>query len=77
VAFGLSNSVLYISIEKPFNPILGETFQCWINGCPGYGEQISHHPPITALMFMGRGYRVACNYILLFQVNCNQKWSFI
>jgi len=64
VSFGISYSILYISIEKPFNPILGETFQCWINGCPGYGEQISHHPPISALMFYGRGYRVTC--IILF-----------
>lgn len=37
VPFGVSNSVLYINLDKPFNPILGETFQCWINGCPGYG----------------------------------------
>lgn len=59
VCFGVSNSVMYISIEKPFNPILGETFQCWINGCPAYGEQISHHPPIAALLFIGRGYRVS------------------
>ena len=53
------NSVLYLSMEKPFNPILGETFQCWINGCPLYAEQISHHPPIGALMFKGRGYEVS------------------
>jgi hypothetical protein len=36
VIFGVSNSLLYLSMEKPFNPIIGETFQCWINGCPGY-----------------------------------------
>jgi hypothetical protein len=58
VIFGVSNSFLYLSMEKPFNPILGETFQCWINGCPAYAEQISHHPPIGALIFKGRGYDV-------------------
>jgi hypothetical protein len=58
VVFGASTAVLYLNMEKPFNPILGETFQCWINGCPGYAEQISHHPPIGALMFLGRGYRI-------------------
>ena len=36
VAFGITNSVLYLNMEKPFNPILGETFQGWINGCPVY-----------------------------------------
>ena len=36
IGFGLSNSPLYLNMEKPFNPILGETFQCWINGCPIY-----------------------------------------
>lgn len=59
VAFGVSNSLLYLSMEKPFNPILGETFQCWVNGCPAYAEQISHHPPIAALLFKGRGYTVS------------------
>lgn len=36
VALGISSSPLYLNMEKPFNPILGETFQCWINGCPAY-----------------------------------------
>ncbi len=29
-----------------------------IDGCPIYAEQISHHPPITSLYFIGRGYKV-------------------
>jgi hypothetical protein len=62
--FGLTNSIMYLSMEKPFNPILGETFQCWINGSPGYAEQISHHPPIAALLLQGRGYRVTGNYCI-------------
>ena len=53
IAFGMSNSPLYLNMEKPFNPILGETFQCWINGCPGFAEQISHHPPIAAIWYEG------------------------
>ena len=56
--FGLTNSAMYLSMEKPFNPILGETFQGWINGCPVYVEQISHHPPIAAFILFGRGYKV-------------------
>lgn len=56
--FGISTSLLYLSQEKSFNPILGETCQMWIDGCPIYGEQISHHPPISAIYFVGRGFRI-------------------
>jgi len=31
---------------KPFNPILGETFQVKIGDTEVYTEQTSHHPPI-------------------------------
>src|SRR5690242_8682880 len=31
---------------KPFNPILGETFQCKIGELMCYYEQTSHHPPV-------------------------------
>jgi hypothetical protein len=34
---------------KPFNPILGETFQLERDGFRLVSEQVSHHPPITAL----------------------------
>lgn len=34
VIFALSHSINFILMEKPFNPILGETFQGWLNGCP-------------------------------------------
>eukprot|EP00343_Euplotes_focardii_P003461 CAMPEP_0205813780 /NCGR_PEP_ID=MMETSP0205-20121125/18569_1 /ASSEMBLY_ACC=CAM_ASM_000278 /TAXON_ID=36767 /ORGANISM="Euplotes focardii, Strain TN1" /LENGTH=233 /DNA_ID=CAMNT_0053096471 /DNA_START=1883 /DNA_END=2581 /DNA_ORIENTATION=- len=34
--------------KKPFNPILGETFQgYWPDGTKIYIEHISHHPPIS------------------------------
>ena len=35
-------------MQKPFNPILGEIFQCYLGGIPIYYEQISHHLPISA-----------------------------
>jgi hypothetical protein len=56
--FGLGFSIGYIKMEKPFNPTLGETYQGQIDGCPVYGEQISHHPPMSSLLMIGRGYRV-------------------
>eukprot|EP00698_Gefionella_okellyi_P001183 TRINITY_DN1109_c0_g1_i2.p1 TRINITY_DN1109_c0_g1~~TRINITY_DN1109_c0_g1_i2.p1 ORF type:complete len:266 (+),score=49.05 TRINITY_DN1109_c0_g1_i2:414-1211(+) len=40
--------------EKPFNPILGETFQArFDDGTAVYCEQVSHHPPVTAWEFVG------------------------
>lgn len=35
-------------MQKPFNPILGETFQAYLGGIPIYYEQVSHHPPISS-----------------------------
>merc|ERR1719239_877538 len=43
---------------KPFNPLLGETFE-YIRQDLGYrflGEQVAHHPPITAFHVDGPGY---------------------
>lgn len=47
-SFIMGIGVLHLNITKPFNPILGETFQCIIGGIPLSMEQISHHPPISA-----------------------------
>ena len=52
----MGGSLIYLTMEKPFNPILGETYQCWIDGCPVYYEQIAHHPPIASYLMKGRGY---------------------
>ena len=35
--FSLGFSLCYIEMEKPFNPILGETYQGLIDSCPVYG----------------------------------------
>ncbi|CAD8066390.1 unnamed protein product [Paramecium primaurelia] len=61
IAFSLSFTIIYLNLEKPFNPILGETCQLWIKGCPVYLEQISHHPPIAAFIMYGRGYKIYGN----------------
>jgi hypothetical protein len=34
---------------KPFNPLLGETFELVTDKFRFLAEQVSHHPPITAL----------------------------
>lgn len=36
VLFTITNPIAFITMQKPFNPILGETFQGWVNGCPVY-----------------------------------------
>jgi hypothetical protein len=46
-------------MQKPFNPILGETFQGYLKGIPIYYEQISHHPPISS-------YYMKCEEFILY-----------
>lgn len=46
---------------KPFNPLLGETFECDRTNDLGWrslAEQVSHHPPITAHHAEGRKWKV-------------------
>jgi len=33
---------------KPFNPLLGETYEFQNNNIHSISEQVSHHPPVTA-----------------------------
>jgi len=41
-------------LSKPFNPLLGETFEFVSPGHYKYiAEQVSHHPPITAYAVLG------------------------
>ncbi len=37
---------------------MGETYQGYVDGCPLFIEQISHHPPISAYYMVGRGYKM-------------------
>ncbi|KAJ8403371.1 hypothetical protein AAFF_G00351430 [Aldrovandia affinis] len=51
-AFAVSgySSTYYRAGSKPFNPLLGETFECIREdkGLCFFSEQVSHHPPISA-----------------------------
>ena len=39
---------IYLQPKKPWNPVIGETYVGrWPNGVTIYGEQTSHHPPIS------------------------------
>ena len=42
------------NVTKPFNPILGETYELVTDGYEFLAEQVSHHPPVTASFCKGR-----------------------
>ena len=51
------------SNKKPFNPLLGETYELKGPTFEFLAEQVSHHPPITATHINGyKGYRLWTNY---------------
>ena len=40
--------------SKPFNPLLGETFEYQVPGRYKFlAEQVSHHPPISSYILIG------------------------
>ena len=44
----------FLTWSKPFNPILGETWNAKLpDGSRAYMEQISHHPPVSAYQIIG------------------------
>lgn len=48
MCFMIGSMYMVCQQRKPFNPILGETFQAyWPDGTKMYFEHISHHPPIS------------------------------
>lgn len=44
--------------KKPFNPHLGETYELVTEDFRFIGEQVSHHPPISAYIQQGKSYTV-------------------
>ena len=48
------------SYAKPFNPLLGETYELINDNFEFLSEQVSHHPPITANYCKGK----KTNYVL-------------
>lgn len=60
-AFTVSNySTTASRIGKPFNPLLGETYECDRTedlGWRAISEQVSHHPPMVAQYCEGRRWR--------------------
>jgi hypothetical protein len=42
--------------RKPFNPLMGETYELVQENYRFISEQVSHHPPISAFHFAGLGF---------------------
>ena len=51
--FAVCQSSMSYRSYKPFNPLLGETYEVVVdrNSCYFIAEQVSHHPPISAFHF--------------------------
>jgi hypothetical protein len=48
-------------LKKPFNPILNETYEFVQPNYKFMSEQVSHHPPITAFSYEGKGFKAQGN----------------
>ncbi|CAF5054033.1 unnamed protein product, partial [Rotaria sp. Silwood1] len=51
-------------MSKPFNPLLGETYELKMEGNAPFhyiAEQVSHHPPISALHVRGQYWTLSAN----------------
>lgn len=54
IVFIISGLHRGLAQRKPFNPILGETFECGFgDGTQICLEQVAHHPPISAFQMRG------------------------
>ncbi|CAK5041234.1 unnamed protein product [Meloidogyne enterolobii] len=60
-------STISLRTTKPFNPLIGETFECDRREDKGWrsiAEQISHHPPGSALYVESSSWTLQQSYIL-------------
>ncbi|CAD8071612.1 unnamed protein product [Paramecium primaurelia] len=71
ISFHMASFMMGVQQEKPFNPIIGETFEGRIKGCPIYLEQSSHHPPISNYIMYGRGYKLFGTFCPLVNMGTN------
>lgn len=58
----LSLSSNAFSAKKPFNSLLGETYELVTPDFRGVSEQVSHHPPVTAYFIDSAFYTVAGDF---------------
>ncbi|KAJ0398044.1 hypothetical protein ATCC90586_005243 [Pythium insidiosum] len=64
MAFAVAGMHHSVGQLKPFNPILGETYQSLLNdGTEVCCEHTSHHPPISNFQLVGQKYAI-CGHVL-------------
>ncbi|GLD97463.1 hypothetical protein PINS_up006147 [Pythium insidiosum] len=64
MAFAVAGMHHSVGQLKPFNPILGETYQSALNdGTEVCCEHTSHHPPISNFQLVGKKYAI-CGHVL-------------
>ena len=71
IAFITAFSRLFTDMDKPFNPVIGETFQADIAGGRYSAEQTSHHPPQSSFLYQGKGYKVYATIELVADISIN------
>jgi len=61
--------------KKPFNPVIGETHVCWVDsgeddgGISEFiGEQVSHHPPVSAFIVQNQKQKISITGDVTFKV---------
>ena len=70
MAFAIAGLYVSVSQVKPFNPILGETYQAaFPDGTNIYCEHTNHHPPISNFLMVGKNFRFYGRYEYLAKPN--------
>lgn len=59
IVFAITQFHCFLIQEKPFNPIIGETYQGVINGETINMEQTSHHPPVYSSLMTTENYSIS------------------
>ncbi len=55
---------MYQRNRKPFNPLLGETYEIIQPNYRFISEQVSHHPPVSAFYLEGNGYNMTADTVV-------------
>lgn len=59
--FGISGLILLCKQLKPFNPLIGETYEgSFSDGTRIYAEHIGHYPTLTRYLLVNNDYRLYC-----------------
>ena len=71
VTFIFTFSRLFSDMDKPFNPVIGETFQTSIASCSYSAEQTSHHPPQSSFYLQGKDFVLYATLELVASISVN------